>query len=406
MRYLYGDSVPFPHAFNFLQTLEAFMVAATRIVVLESESRGRQMVTAKAAADRVRALEELETFHEAVMRAIQDAAARNTTMRAATYATQIAEHASRIVEEEKRTVHTTNDRDQAGVRGEVERSRAEIRAALEVFFVVAKLPVLEWNVTLRLQESGYLGTADVVNPDGIASSFGLGVAKVAGWQGVRRVGDFVQGLSLMVGLKKGFFSRTVQREALHVDDYVLSGLEIAERACTLRLRKKATERDALVFEMHREEGELRAEVTHPQEEGSEAMATPVEIGDLPQLGRLWDALRISADGLLEHKERLLTLRLEGEDVFENDLAIMLLERMIRFFAPTVHEIAKRSPSPEELSLKIEHDTGRREEIYVKKSELVGKVAALGDKERALFGPLGLLAGEITTDEINFDEFDA
>ena len=38
MRYLYGDSAPFPHSFNFLSTLEAFMAAAARIVQLESES--------------------------------------------------------------------------------------------------------------------------------------------------------------------------------------------------------------------------------------------------------------------------------------------------------------------------------------------------------------------------------
>ncbi len=409
MRYLYGDSAPFPHAFNFLQTLEAFMGAATRIVVLESESRGRQLVTAKAATDRVRALEELETFHEAVMRAIQDAAARNTSLRAADYARQVAENASRIVEEEKRSVQVTNDRDQAGVRGEVERRRAEIRSALEGFFTVAKLPVLEWNVSLHLQDAGNVATAQVVNPEGIASAFALAVARVPGWQGPRRVGDFAHGLDLMVGLKKGFFSRTVQREILHIDDYLVAGLEIAERACELRLRRKAGERDALVFHLRREDGELRAEVSHPQEEGNEAMAAPVEIADLPHLSRLWDALRIAADALVDQKERLLSLRLEGEDVFENDLAIMLIERMIRFFGPTVHEIARRSPSPEELSLKVENDSGRREEIYVKKSELVAKVVALGDKERAIFAPLGLLGGgveSLTGDEINFDDFEA
>ena len=39
MRFLYGDSAPFPLGYNFLATLEAFMTAATRIVQLEADTR-------------------------------------------------------------------------------------------------------------------------------------------------------------------------------------------------------------------------------------------------------------------------------------------------------------------------------------------------------------------------------
>ena len=55
MRYLYGDSAPFPHSYNFLSTLESFIGAAARIVKLDSESRSLEITTAQQAAARVHA---------------------------------------------------------------------------------------------------------------------------------------------------------------------------------------------------------------------------------------------------------------------------------------------------------------------------------------------------------------
>ena len=52
MRFLFGDSTPFPLGYNFLATLEAFMASATRIVQLENESTALRRVSEEAAANR------------------------------------------------------------------------------------------------------------------------------------------------------------------------------------------------------------------------------------------------------------------------------------------------------------------------------------------------------------------
>jgi hypothetical protein len=59
------------------------------------------------------------------------------------------------------------------------------------------------------------------------------------------------------------------------------------------------------------------------------------------------------------------------------------------FAPTVREIAKRSPNEFELSLKQENDSGRREEIYLRKEQLVSNLQPLSSVGREVFAPLGL-----------------
>lgn len=52
-------------------------------------------------------------------------------------------------------------------------------------------------------------------------------------------------------------------------------------------------------------------------------------------------------------------------------------------------IAKRSPNEFELTLKVESEGGRREELYLRKDVLIGALQPLPAKGRDVFAPLGL-----------------
>lgn len=415
MRYLYGDSAPFPYTFNFLATLETFMAAAAQVVKLESEARAMEGGMAATAAARIKSLEELETFHGAVMRAIQDSAKRTLAPQTSEYAERVVGHAAQLMDEAKRNVAATNDRELAQVRVEIDRRRGEIRNAIEGFLIRGRLPTLDAAVSMRWDGQNIV-TAVLTNPEGIVASFQLGAHKRAEWAAPRRVSEFAQGINLMVGLRRSLFRRDVKTELVHLDEHLISGFELTDSTAEIRLRRKINERDALVFVMRREDSELLAEVAHPFEEGPEALPSPVDAGDKVHLSRLWQSLRSALEPLLAIPERLLSLRLEGEDVFEHELAIMFIERIIRFLSPTVGEIARRSPNPSEFSLKMESDAGRREELYVRKEDLLARLAPLSERERGIFAPLGLFPGGPRHDpgasvivedleEIHFDEWD-
>ena len=94
MRYLYGDSTPFPLGFNFLTTLEAFMAASTRIVQLDVEGAQLHKQREELAANRVKGLDALEQFHNVVMRAVQDTAQKVQHQHALEYARNVADFAS------------------------------------------------------------------------------------------------------------------------------------------------------------------------------------------------------------------------------------------------------------------------------------------------------------------------
>src|SRR6185369_7995458 len=80
---------------------------------------------------------------------------------------------------------------------------------------------------------------------------------------------------------------------------------------------------------------------------------------------------------------------DGEDVIELGLGQRLVERLVGVLAPTALEVARRSPNARELSLKREGEGGRREEIYLKRDQLLGALEPLPHGGRAIFAPLGL-----------------
>jgi len=385
MRYLYGDSVPFPLQYNFLQTLETFVGAAARAVQLHFDFDEVQAQNAMAATHRVRALGELEGVHRAAMQALHDAAARSSEPSAQEYARQVEEHANRIVEGHRVSAESAGEREQASMRGDSERRRAEMRTAVESFLTAGRLQAVETRVTMRLVNGKNEINALFLNADGIVSSFTLAAAQTATWAAPRKVSDFAHGMDLSVGVKKSLFKRTVQPEVVHLDDYTIGGFDIADDTCEIRLRKKADQVDTLIFKLQRLDTELLAEVFRAGEEGASHLDAP----DRAQLERLWQLLRAGSVDALGRKERLLSISIDGQDVFENGLVMPFIQRLVAQLAPTVAEIGKRSPNAEELSLKHEDDSGRREEIYVRKQDLVAKLQPLSRDARAVFAPLGL-----------------
>jgi len=221
------------------------------------------------------------------------------------------------------------------------------------------------------------------------TSFTLATASLPAWAAPRKVGEFATGLDLMVGKKKSIFKRTTQPDAVRLDEHVVSGFDLSDDTAEIRVRRKVTDpTDAYVFQLQRTDEELLAVVDHPGEPESEA-PTVLEPADRAHLERLWQLLRAGVADALGHKQRLVSVELDGKDLFENAGPVPLIERVVKMIAPTVVEVAKRSPNPQELSLKVENDGGRREEIYLKKEELWSKLEPLADKEKQLFAPLAL-----------------
>jgi hypothetical protein len=393
MRFLYGDSAPFPLGYNFLATLEVFMAAATRIVQLESDARELTRHGEELAQGRMKGLEALDQFHTVVMRAVKDTAQKVQHTLALEYASKVAEFASRYVEEHRKVTLGASEREAAQCRGENDRRIAEQRAQLEAFLKVARLPVLATRIAMQLtvegKEARHQMSATFDNPDGIQTAFTLDASKVGAWSLPRKVSEFAEGVELLVGVDKSWLRGTVTPKQVNVDDWLITEFDLSESALALTLKRRLVEKEALQFRLRRGEAGLAGEVEHPGQLNAEALNGQLGAGDLAALDRVWQALRLACREVVEHKSQLVTVSLDGKPVFEGDLVIPFVVRLVTMFGPTVREIAKRSPNEFELSLKQETDAGRREEIYLRREQLVNKLQPLSSIGREIFAPLGL-----------------
>jgi hypothetical protein len=208
------------------------------------------------------------------------------------------------------------------------------------------------------------------------------------------VKDFAQGVSLPVGVKRSLFKRSVAPETIVLDEYVLSGCDLRDDRAELRMRKRPEHADSLMFSIKRVDDRLSAEVHYPEDaEAESGLPAVLDQSSATEIERLWQLIRTACSPVLARRKRLVRVTLAGDDVFQNDLGTQVVGLVVGVIAPIVAEVARRSPNEHELSLKIENDSGRREEIYLRKAQLVSALASVTPKARRVFDPLGLIASD-------------
>lgn len=404
MKYLYGDSTPFPLAFDFLSTLGAFMTAATTVVLEAGASRKQVAEIDLASERRLTGLRAIQALNTVVVEALEGAlippvegelagpTGTEPHPEAVTHAMKVKAHVTGLLEEQRRAHKATADREAAQLRADDERRSAATRAALERFFLTSRLPVLGSRVTAQLgdgREPRYELCVVFRNHGDVVTSFVLGTAAQPAWGAPRRVSDFVPALDLDVGVKKSFFKSTVSTETVHLADWFVGRADVHDAGMELALRRKADQKDAYVFKLVKADGGWRGLVDRPDDAGAAQLAPDLAREDVDRILEVGRAVRDAIGGLVDQRETLLRLELEGRDVFGGGLALLLVTRLVKVFAPTVEAITQRSPSPQELSLKKEHEDGRREELYLRRDELLKKLQPLHADGRAVFAPLGL-----------------
>jgi hypothetical protein len=387
MKYLYGNSESFPLQYDFLKTLESFMTAGTRVVQLEAEWAALQREQQQHATSRNVTLDGLEAFHAAAQRVLQDAATRSGQPEAQDYVKALIGQGQHLIDEQRRTAKAANDRDAAAVASKTNERGEGVRSALESFFRTARLPVLGTEISVKVVEHHCELKAAFLHPSGIATTFTL--PNDGDWQHLRRVSEFATEVDAKVGVKKKWLRDEISAENERLDEYFLGGLVLSDHQAVIRLRRKPDQPDGLVFKLTRTKGKVSCDVEHPGDPRAESLPTHLDHADATTIDRLCSALSNGLHASLERRERMTSLTLDKTDAIANHLATEVINHLVALFGPTVQEIAKRSPNDHELTLKCESEAGKREELYLRKADLVKKLQPLPAAGRAVFEPLGL-----------------
>jgi hypothetical protein len=392
-RFLYGDSQPFPGGYDFLAALKQYVAAAAQALALTSEADELERSLGDKAQEHLYAIEALQAFFESVESAISDRTARSGAAQiVGPYATELLTASEQIHARAK----SLRARDLDGASGEVtariRERRAQIRAVIADYLLHDPLPVLSWALSLNLVSEPVTGQVELEHPANVSSSFTLEIARDPNWSRPRRLGDLAPGMVMQVGFKKAFLRSSLHPDVVTLDEMVISSLELGPDSLELHLRRRGdAPRDAFVLSIDPDEAGSTVRITRFDERSGGSEPPFESTGEEAQrVHDLAAVLRGECAALLAHKKRLLSAQLDGHDVFERGLVPTLLTRIGERLAPTAAEVSRHSPNPDELSLKIEREGGRREEVYLRKAELIALVAPLSPESQQLFSRLAFL----------------
>lgn len=386
VRYLFGDSGLFPGSTNFLEILRGFIVHVGRAAMIHAEIVSKEGQVQEATATSEATLQKAAAYFDDALAGLQAAGHKHGAA---------VEALSRDLMEFTRRLHDgTRSRSLAEVQAlkdrtarEVAGLRAEIPGCLNAFFVQAPLEERGWAFSLKRSGEAVEANSVVTFDNEIEAAYVLEADHE--WGRPRRVAEFADNISLQIGMKKKFLRAGLVPEVVPIGEYVIASLELTDEVAELVLRKRLdTDEGALLLRIQTAQGEPpMAEVIKAGSADEVHAASPEETAELV---RLLGALKAAVATTRRRKRRTLWVRLGAKDVLEHALLVELIEKLVEMLAPLAQEIDRRSPNRHELSLKVEHADGRREEIYLKKEDLGQPLAGLPLPLWKIFGRLGVL----------------
>lgn len=398
-RYLYGDSQPFPDGYDFLTELRLFVQAASQALSLSEEADSLEYSLGERAQLHLHAVEAVQGFFEQVTELVADRAARSgAPQTVGPWARKILEHVDAVSSEAKAAFAQDLDQNQVDVTSRIRELRAQLRRVLGDYLLKDPLPVERWAISLNLLGDAPSGQCVLAHPGELTSSFGVDVAGDGAWSQPRKIGEISPGLALQVGWKKAFLRSSLHPDIAALDDQYVAAIELGPDSMELRLRRKPdSPRDGFVLTIDPDEhGAQIPKITRIDEKRGESDAPFASQGeDRARIHELFTALRSSTKPLLSRKRRLIYAHLDGHDVFERGLVRALFERISARLEPIAAQVSAHSPNPDELSLKLEREDGRREELYLRKQELADLTQPLSDEATALFRHLAFLPAPAT-----------
>ncbi len=396
MKYLYGDSTEFPQQRDFLALLDNFVDTSVKAITLENTVFDLKETIKDRRLLKNSVLDEMDKFLLTVENAIAGAVAgskeQETIVR---YAEKSKEFLKKFIEDGKAKYSDEIFQEIAEFEKKVKEADEENRKTLESFFMQDPLPIINKRYIIKATEDSYASLVHVDCEGNISCLFEIASSEIPFWDGHVKAYDFLRGVEVPARMKKPFLKKELVPDIVKLDDYLLNDLVLSGKELEVVFSKRldaSAERFRLKMDFREE---FSAEVYHAEENGVETNIQAVSelkaALSIHRLHELGDKIAEKTNMLYQKRRRLKTLHLGGRDVFEENLIFGLMQKVAEIFAAAVAEIKKRSPSEEELSLKAEDESGRRREIYLKKSQVKEKLGVIKEKGERLHDILGVVS---------------
>jgi tetratricopeptide (TPR) repeat protein len=391
MKYLYGDSSPSPLEFNFIQCLRDTMDFAVQVL------QGEQRMQAESvrAADRRRAgdaeVAKLEGLAPLVHRALEESSRGNPDSSAGRCAAAIVKASSELCKAEADRARAALAEALTRIEGQIAKEREAFVKALEKYLLKQDLIVSRIGISLQLREGArFDARMSMATSYGADALLDLDVPPTHAFARGVRLDRFVESLEMETP-EGGWLSKETKLRPHRLDKYFITEVTLAADQMTLKLRQNADGSGrGFDAKFRRQPPQV---LLYRVDDPPKTAEQPLEIkaSELPKFMAVWDTLAAATGELTKARRALVQVSLDGKPLKDHDRPSLLLERIVARMAPIVHDVARHSPSPNELVLKRLLGDDRREEIFLSKEEVRKKVEPLAPSALRVLEPLGLFA---------------
>ncbi len=384
MKFLFGDSTESPLQRDFLALLDSYIDTSAKVIMLENtvfdlkeEIRDRRKLKNSV----IEQLDKcLSTSEQAISNAVAVSKEKTTISQ---YAQKSKDFLKKYIEDGKVKFSDEVFKEISDYEKKVNSADRDNRATLESFFVQDPLPVIYRNFIIKATKDGFSAKVKVDFEGDISSIYGIMTSQVPFWNRNVRVSDFLKGIVIPARMKKPLLKKEEVPDIVVIDDYLLTDVIQLGNELEVVIRKKQDiESERFRLKMDFKDG-FNIEVYHAGEKEVEKyiQAVPAlnSVLNVAKLRELGEKIIARVNTLYPKKRSMESLQFNHKDVFEENQINELMQKVAEIYAHTIAQIKKHSPSTEELSLKVEDNSGKRSEIYLKKSQVKEKLGMIKEK---------------------------
>jgi hypothetical protein len=380
MKYLFGDSTPFPMTENFLET--ACAASETAVALLR--------------ADELR-VEERRLLGEIEQRSLHENAHFEAFARGVdeTYAKPVDELRAQMGMSARTLVaamreEITRWREGAVAKALETAALANVLPTIARFFERHQLPGTEWSLAWGARLDGK-GTAvaqvHARAPGDLDVSLDVAIPVGHAWARPARVSTIEKGAAIHLVKKRVLRKARVEAESL--DSLFVTEIIDLPGECTMTLRR-SSKNPSPGLRIVLLEGSHEVQVSRIAEDGTRVSEPEIMRGeDATVLRRLFARISVELRSLVAHRNKLRAAYFRDVAVHEFEQPAVIGKLIVDSVAPYIREIARRSNGKNELALKRTLGDGRREELFVSYPTVLAGVSDLAPQHRAFFDAYGL-----------------
>lgn len=393
MFYLYGDLTEARCQEDTLKLLQRVVDVSVEVLKLQHEAEMSMKAAQREKEIMVLAVGDIDSFHDTIQKAIESGiAGRPKAETVSAMGKSVAEVLAQRAKESKAQIASRVEEHLQQAKARNNQVANQAFGVMKGFFMSSGLAAAGTTFYCNLDGEDYLARSEIIDVAGICCSYSLDTAGSEFFSSVKRFGDLVPGRQEMpIDTKKAWLKRDPVPVSLRIDDARLT--QVTDTSNDLEFRLAPRPGSGITEIVIRSAKALPGSMeVYKVDENKQTTLIPTDLFT----GEHADMLSQFSGGLSGHVQSLLSLRkgllnitVDGKDVARERLFAEVVRRLISYLAPVVREIEAHSGNPDELSLKIEHEEGRREEFFLRKKNLVQRIAQLPGLLQALFEPLGL-----------------